>query len=126
MSFAGAPRQRVARIASQPMTNLHLGNRRGIADELLDPAAMQRIEHCVRRAASIFPNAISIGFDVIPGGERARVLEANAFGDLLPELYWQGMSAYDDQAAWLADQARATPSANSIAMSQHAQTAAHG
>ena len=126
MSFAGAPRQRVARIASQPMTNLHLGNRRGIADELLDRTAMQRIEHCVRRAASVFPNAISIGFDVIPGAERVRVLEANAFGDLLPELFWQGMSAYDDQAAWFADQARTTALANSIAMSQHAQTAAHG
>jgi hypothetical protein len=126
MSFAGAPRQRVARIASQPMTNLHLGNRRGIADELLDPAAMQRIEHCVRRAASVFPNAMSIGFDVIPGAERVRILEANAFGDLLPELYWQGMSAHDDQAAWFADPTRTTASANPITMSQHTESAAHG
>jgi glutathione synthase/RimK-type ligase-like ATP-grasp enzyme len=125
MSFAGAPRQRVARIASQPMTNLHLGNRRGIAEELLDPATLQRIEDCVRRAASAFPNAMSIGFDLIPGAERVRVLEANAFGDLLPELYWQGVSTYDDQAAWFAEAAHATECANSITLPNRAENAAH-
>jgi hypothetical protein len=30
------------------------------------------------------------------------VLEANAFGDLLPGLQWHGADAYDDQAAWVA------------------------
>ncbi len=127
MSFAGTARQRVVRIASQPMTNLHLGNRRGVADEFIDPATMQRVEDCVRRAASVFANAVTIGFDLIPSSERVRILEANAFGDLLPELYWQGMSTYDDQAAWASDRAREIEltSTNTIAIVNREAIATH-
>jgi hypothetical protein len=125
MSFAGAPRQRVARIASQPMTNLHLGNRRGAAEELLDPEKIQRIETCVRRAATAFPGATTIGFDLIPCSENVRVLEANAFGDLLPELYWQSMSTYDDQAAWFAGQACTAEQTSSVERLHHEEIATH-
>ncbi len=105
VSFAGMPRQRIARISSQPMTNLHLGNHRGDADRLLDDDTMRRLEDSVRRAAAVFPNSATIGFDLIPHAKRIVVLEANAFGDLLPGLHHRGMSTYDDQAAWFAQRA---------------------
>jgi hypothetical protein len=107
VSLAGVPRQRIARIASQPMTNLHLGNRRGEAGRLIDEAAMRRVEDSVRRAAAVFPHCGMIGFDLIPVAHRTVVLEANAFGDLLPGLHWHNASTYDDQAAWFAKLANA-------------------
>ncbi|MEQ1512725.1 MAG: STM4014 family protein [Lysobacteraceae bacterium] len=102
VAFDGEPRQRVARIADRPMTNLHLGNRRGDPQTLLDAADMTATEDCVRKAAAEFPDSAMIGFDLIPGHDTCRVLEANAFGDLLPGLHWHGADVYDDQAAWVA------------------------
>ena len=48
IAFAGEPRQRVARIAGTPMTNLHLGNRREDPATLLDAETMRRVEDAVR------------------------------------------------------------------------------
>lgn len=102
VAFDGEPRQRVARIADRPMTNLHLGNRRGDPQTFLDEEDMTATEDCVRKAATVFPDSAMIGFDLIPGHDACRVLEANAFGDLLPGLHWHGADVYDDQAAWVA------------------------
>ncbi len=102
VAFNGEPRQRVARIANRPMTNLHLGNRRGDPYTLLSDTCMTTVEDCVRTVAAVFPRSMSIGFDLIPGRDRCHVLEANAFGDLLPGLQWNGADAWDDQAAWVA------------------------
>lgn len=102
VAFGGEPRQRVARIADRPMTNLHLGNRRGDPQMLLDATRTATTEDCVRKAAAVFPDSAMIGFDLIPGHDTCHVLEANAFGDLLPGLHWHGADAYDDQAAWVA------------------------
>jgi glutathione synthase/RimK-type ligase-like ATP-grasp enzyme len=102
VAFDGEPRQRVARIADRPMTNLHLGNLRGDPVALLDTTGITAIEDCVRKAADAFPKSKMIGFDLIPVRGTCRVLEANAFGDLLPGLRWLGADAYDDQAAWVA------------------------
>jgi glutathione synthase/RimK-type ligase-like ATP-grasp enzyme len=111
VAFNGQPRQRVARIADRPMTNLHLGNRRGDPCTLLDAARMTAVEDCIRTAAAVFPRSASIGFDLIPGRDRCHVLEANAFGDLLPGLQWHGADAWDDQAAWVAHGAQRCRSA---------------
>lgn len=100
VAFEGAPRQRIARIAARPMTNLHLGNRRSDPQTLLDAAGMAEVERCVRDASAAFPRSTSIGLDLIPTHAGCRVLEANAFGDLLPGLQWRGCDAWDDQAAW--------------------------
>lgn len=98
----GEPRQWVARVAAHPMTNLHLGNRRAAIDDVLDHAAQQHVVRATRTAAAAFPNACSIGFDLIPTRERIVVLEANAFGDLLPgAMAWDGAETYDDQASWI-------------------------
>lgn len=102
IAFAGEPRQRVARIACAPMTNLHLGNRRADPAMLLDAETMHRVEDAVRGAAHAFPASASIGFDLIPTRDRCVVLEANAFGDFVQHATWQGADACDDQADWVA------------------------
>lgn len=95
VAFRGAARQRIARLSRSPMTNLHLGNRR--ADPTwLQPAQLQLLETAVARAAQTFA-AECIGFDVVLGPERAAIVEANAFGDLLPDLHFQGATTHDDQ-----------------------------
>lgn len=111
VAFDGEPRQRVARIADRPMTNLHLGNRRGDPQVLLGATATAAVENCVRKAATAFPASAMIGFDLIPGHDTCHVLEANAFGDLLPGLRWHGADAYDDQVAWGARHGRQRRSA---------------
>lgn len=101
IAFAGEPRQRVARIADTPMTNLHLGNRRENPAALLDADTMRRVEDAVRNAARVFPGSASIGFDLIPTRDRCVVLEANAFGDFVQHATWHGADACDDQAEWI-------------------------
>lgn len=98
LALDGRARQRVARVSRSPLTNLHLGNRRGAIENWLDPAQAQALETAVAGAAAAFPRSRSIGFDLILRERRSWVLEANAFGDLLPQLLWQGRDAYQDQA----------------------------
>ncbi len=101
IAFAGEPRQRTARIADAPMTNLHLGNRRADPRSLLDDAGWARVEDTVRAAARAFPGSAMIGFDVIPGRDRCVVLEANAFGDDVQHARCDGAEPADDQADWV-------------------------
>jgi hypothetical protein len=96
VAFCGRPRQRVARISRSPMTNLHLGNRRS-APHWLGGTQVDAIERTVSQAASVFTPSLSIGFDVVLQSSRAYVLEANAFGDLLPGLEFDGAGTFDDQ-----------------------------
>jgi glutathione synthase/RimK-type ligase-like ATP-grasp enzyme len=96
VAFCGQTRQRIARISDSPMTNLHLGNRRS-SPHWLGPHEIEALEYTVSRAASALSPSMSIGFDVVLQSSRAYVLEANAFGDLLPGLQYEGASTYDDQ-----------------------------
>lgn len=99
VALDGVPRQRVARVGHRPLTNLHLGNRRGDAEAWLDAADRRVLATLVGQAALAFPRSRMIGFDLILRDGRGWLLEANAFGDLLPELRWQGRDTYQDQAA---------------------------
>jgi glutathione synthase/RimK-type ligase-like ATP-grasp enzyme len=101
VAFRGVAHQRVARTSRSPLTNLNLGNRRVALDDCLDAARTRRLEDAVGRAATAFPASTSIGFDVIPRHDHDVFVEANAFGDLLPGLAWQGRGTWDDQAQWL-------------------------
>ena len=105
VALDGQPRQRVARIGEGALTNLHLGNERGRLDAWLDRAAMRTLESATTLAAAAFPDSRSIGFDLIVRGCRTWVLEANGFGDLLPDLRHRGRTTYEDQAALVADRA---------------------
>ncbi|MFH5806133.1 STM4014 family protein [Alienimonas sp. DA493] len=107
VSIAGAPRHTVVRTARGPLTNLHLGGRRGDAAavrRLCGPERWAAVLDTVRRAAAAFPETLTIGFDVLiaPGGRSHAVLEANAFGDLLPGVTDRGEDTYAAQIAAVA------------------------
>jgi len=88
---AGRVSHVVVRASHVPMTNLHLGGRRG------DLAALRRaageeayaaaLETC-ERVAACFPGSLHVGVDLLfsPDWRSHRVAEVNAFGDLLPGL----------------------------------------
>ncbi len=96
--IAGQARHRVVRQSSSPMTNLHLGNRRGCEDELREALGEARWSAALRlaeRAAACFPRCLYAGVDILlDRSGRAYVGEINAFGDLLPGLVDRGESAY--------------------------------
>ena len=83
---AGEPAFTVVRTSSHPITNLHLGGTRGDPAIVADVAGPAH-ESC-RRIARLYAGTLHIGVDVLyePGLRAHRVLEANAFGDLLPGL----------------------------------------
>jgi glutathione synthase/RimK-type ligase-like ATP-grasp enzyme len=93
----GEPQHRVARVNDAPMTNLHLDARRAAVDEVLDEAGQRALLRTARMATQAFPRSQLIGLDIVVRRDRAWVLEANAFGDLLPRLQWNGRDTYDAQ-----------------------------
>jgi hypothetical protein len=97
VTLAGQPAHRVARIGKQMMTNLHLDNRRGDAAGLLNAADLAALEAASAQAARAFPASHVTGYDLVVRQGKAHVLEANAFGDLLPGLLWQGADTYTAQ-----------------------------
>lgn len=89
----------VTRCSHSPITNLHLNNHRG--NILKHHNGNQMLKHAaseVEKAATVFPGARSIGVDIITSTRRSRIIEINAFGDLLPGILYKGMSTYDMQA----------------------------
>ncbi|OBV37852.1 STM4014 family protein [Janthinobacterium psychrotolerans] len=94
VAIAGQPAHRVARLGRQMMTNLHLDNRRGDAATLLNEADMAALDATVLQAARAFPASGVAGYDLVVRRGQAHVLEANAFGDLLPGLLWRGLDTY--------------------------------
>ena len=97
VAIAGQPMHRVARMGTQMMTNLHLDNRRGDPSTLLNAPDMAALEAGARQAAQAFPASAVTGYDLVVRRGAAHVLEANAFGDLLPGLLWQGLDTYEMQ-----------------------------
>ncbi|MBT1710702.1 STM4014 family protein [Fulvivirgaceae bacterium PWU5] len=79
------------RLSAGPITNLHLGNQRGPVSNLRERLGSQCYDqamHCAEAAVRSLNGAFYAGVDVlIPAGfGQPRVLEINAFGDLLPGL----------------------------------------
>jgi glutathione synthase/RimK-type ligase-like ATP-grasp enzyme len=93
----GEPQHRIARVNDAPMTNLHLDARRASVDEVLDGNGVRALLDTARAAARAFPRSHLMGLDILVRGERAWVLEVNAFGDLLPRLLWAGRDTYEAQ-----------------------------
>jgi hypothetical protein len=84
----GKPVASIFRLSSLPMTNLHLGGRRGdfarCRAEIPSRAWLDALDHCVE-AAGCFDSAVA-GVDLVfeHGYRRHYVLEVNAFGDFFP------------------------------------------
>jgi len=97
--IGGKTQQVVVRQGHSPMTNLHLGNQRGSVDavkKLIGLDKWAEISHLAEQAANILPNTLYAGMDVMLSHtlKKSYVLEANAFGDLLPNVLINGMDTY--------------------------------
>jgi glutathione synthase/RimK-type ligase-like ATP-grasp enzyme len=102
--IAGRPCHLVVRQGRSPMTNLHLGNRRGDTALLvarLGDERLQALHATCRQAAALFPESLYSGLDLLltPGFRRHAVLEINAFGDLLPGIVHEGLDTYGAEVA---------------------------
>ena len=92
----------VVRTSSSPITNLHLGNRRGDLDSFVESVGVEKwaeIQKTACRAASIVPRSLYVGVDVLvkPRTFEPVVLELNAFGDLLPRVEFNGHDVWEAQ-----------------------------
>ncbi|MBE7210467.1 MAG: STM4014 family protein [Gluconacetobacter diazotrophicus] len=104
--IGGRAAHTVMRQSGGPITNLHLGNRRGDLDGLrrrVGDAAWQDALAVAERAAGAFPHSLYVAVDLLvaPGFRRFAVAEVNAFGDLLPNLLHEGRDTYTAEFARL-------------------------
>lgn len=102
VTIDGHPLFQVLRKSRHPMTNLHLGGTRE------DPAALRArmslkawdaaMESC-KAVARGFPKSLMLGIDlaVCTNLRSHAVLEVNAFGDHVKELYYQGRTPQEAQ-----------------------------
>jgi hypothetical protein len=98
--IGGEARHVVVRMSQGPMTNLHLGNRRGDLSAVVDrmgPDTWQATRRTCERAAAVFPHSLLVGVDLLiaPCFRRFAILEANAFGGLLPGVLSEGEDTYE-------------------------------
>ena len=97
----------VVRTSPHPITNLHLGGQRGSVEELRAqlPAAAWDAAMASCIAVQQHSGAFLVGVDVMfePGFAAHRVIEGNAFGDLLPNLERDGLDVYGWQIRRLVD-----------------------
>lgn len=89
--IGGTPTHAVVRTSRTPMTNPHLGGRRGdlaaVRAQLGTGRWGEALDVC-SRAAACFPGTLMVGVDLLvtTGFREFYVAEVNAFGDLLPGL----------------------------------------
>lgn len=103
LAIRGEPVFTVVRQNKHPITNLHLGGWRGelSALEAAAPREVIAAAHESCRAVAREHDCLHVGIDLMyePGFTGHRVLEANAFGDLLPGLKRDGRSVYQWELA---------------------------
>ena len=99
VAVAGEPVFTLVRRSRHPITNLHLGGSRGdlAAFERLVPedARSEALESCRRIGAHYASHHLGIDLLYESDLRGHRVVEANAFGDLLPGLHREGRSVYE-------------------------------
>ncbi|CAA6829806.1 MAG: FIG00638667: hypothetical protein [uncultured Aureispira sp.] len=97
--IGGKTQQVVVRQSQSPMTNLHLGNQRGTIEEvkaLIGLEKWQAMQLLAEQAAASLPKTLYVGMDVMISNtfKKNYILEANAFGDLLPNVFINQMDTY--------------------------------
>lgn len=97
--IGGKTQQVVVRQSQSPMTNLHLGNKRGSIEEVKEVIGLdkwQAMSRLAEQAAATLPNTLYAGMDVMISNtlKKNYILEANAFGDLLPNVLINNMDTY--------------------------------
>ena len=101
LMVAGEPAFSVVRQNRHLITNLHLGGWRGKTESLSAHAPTGQLEAATQscRAVARLHDSFQLGVDLMyeAGFGGHRVLEANAFGDLLANLARDGLSVYEWQ-----------------------------
>jgi hypothetical protein len=108
--IGGEPAFVVPRASQHPITNLHLGGIRADLDEVRRRVPTSVWAKAMQSACEVFAahECLHVGVDLLFEADMFghRVIEANAFGDLLPGLERDGLSVY----AWEIAAALATES----------------
>lgn len=102
--IAGKATHLVVRTSKSVITNLHLGNQRGDMEEVqayIGKDTFEKIKTTAEQAAAAFPQSLYIAVDVLIANDKKTVcvIEANAFGDLLPGIEHEGRSTYETEIA---------------------------
>jgi glutathione synthase/RimK-type ligase-like ATP-grasp enzyme len=97
--IGGKTQQVVVRQSKSPMTNLHLGNQRGTIEEVKSVIGLEKWQEMsllAEKAVRTLPETLYAGMDVMISStlKKIVVLEANAFGDLLPNVLINNMDTY--------------------------------
>ena len=104
--IGGRASHAVVRTSKFPLTNLHLGNKRGSLNQvqaMVGEEVWAQVEQTAVAAADAIGGGC-VGVDIALDSSLRRhwVLEANAFGDLLPGVTdAEGRSTYDAEVDWL-------------------------
>lgn len=99
--IGGKARHVMVRLGLGPMTNSQLLGGKGSVETLRrrmgEDAWNVMLESCERAMAHCFPASLYAGFDVLvePDFRTTRILEVNAFGDLLPRILHEGRTTYE-------------------------------
>ena len=95
----GEPAFTVIRQSRHPITNLHLGGKRGDMEAFLAAVPPRELEAAMEtcRQVARAHDCLHVGIDLMYEAhfQGHAVLEANAFGDLLPNLRRDGLSVYE-------------------------------
>lgn len=99
LAVRGEPAFTVVRQSRIPITNLHLGGWRGDLDRLLQEVPRNELADAMEscRTVARAHGCLHVGIDLMYEDHFTghRVLEANAFGDLLPGLRRDGLTVYE-------------------------------
>jgi hypothetical protein len=105
LTIAGDPAFCVVRESPHPITNLHLGGTRGDLDALRRRIDDEHWAAAMRSCERVWAEhgCLHVGVDLLFEADLRghRIIEANAFGDLLPGLTRDGMSVYEYELAAL-------------------------
>jgi len=98
----GIPAHCVLRCSATPLTNLHLSNERLSAEEVRQRLAAKVWEEVLDiglKAGQFFPAHLCIGVDIAihKDTQKPYLLEVNAFGDYLNNVYHDGLTPYEFQ-----------------------------
>ena len=99
VTIGGRARHTVVRLSSTPFTNLQLHNSRGDLEAFrsaFGEATLEIAWEAAERVAQCFPRCLHLGIDVAltSRSDRAWILEANAFGDYLPNCLAEGWNTH--------------------------------
>ena len=98
--IGGRARHVMMRLGPGPMTNSQLLGGKGDVDALRlrmgEEAWSSMLALCEDTMTKCFPRSLYAGLDVLiePNFQTARILEVNAFGDLLPRMLHEGRDTY--------------------------------